>query len=123
MNNLQKLLGYSALLLASGCAPPALSTVDERLGKYNITYYSFLSEREGALLIENEFDIKPKDGIISDEEAIDVLNYASTIPDNVDTKKHNNFAESRKNILDALIQLRNKQKTEKAEITSEHIDY
>lgn len=105
MNTIGKILGLGLLsVIAVGCAPP-LKEAEPKLGKYDTNFDKNLSGEEARLLLENEFDIDPKDGVLSDKETLKALDYAGKIPDNIGSN-YSNFQYSRKELLDAILKLR-----------------
>lgn len=107
MNTIGKIVGVGLLsAVAVGCAP-SLEQAEKKLGKYDTNHDAILSKDEARLLLENEFDTNPKDGVLSDEETLNALNYASKIPDNpISDYNYTTFRESRIAILEAILKLR-----------------
>lgn len=111
MNNISKFFGATVLGLVTsvaGCGAPSLSRVDGKLTKYDADSNNWINSKEATLLIENEFDVKPKDGKLSLEELDDSLNFAGRIP-NVNRNEyytHDNLRSSRQSLLDAAMRLR-----------------
>lgn len=111
MNNISKFFGATVLGLVTsvaGCGTPSLSRVDGKLTKYDADSNEWINSKEATVLIENEFDAKPKDGKLSLEELDDSLNFAGRIP-NVSENQyytHDNLRSSRQSLLDAAMRLR-----------------
>ena len=117
MNTLGKILAVSIVGLAAGCSSP-LSTVDSKLPKYDTSRDWYIDDLEAPLLIENEFDIDPKDGKLSDAETLKALDYLSTIPNNSGSTDNANYKDSRRALLDAMLNMR-KTSNEKEKGTKE----
>lgn len=104
MKGIFRILGASVVGLAAGCAP-ALSNANKDLGKY--TDSTIITEREARVLIEAKFDRKPKDGVISDEEALEALDWCATIPNNSPSSaNHTNYQDTRRVIEDQVSLMR-----------------
>jgi len=126
MNSIMSIVGALCLGgLAAGCDYQPLSDFDATLPKYDTNDDQQLTGGEPRLLILGEFDKKPHDGRLSDEEVLDAMHYARTIPDKPSSQAHLNedydaiyYGEARRNIFEAIAAQLNEQaaqeKTEKS---------